>query len=96
MIPVKYNLRNLVVRKTTTIASGLGLALVVFVLASVLMLAEGIKRTLGRSAADDVAIILRKGADAELSSGVANSQIGILVANPGVAKAEDGQPIASG
>jgi len=38
MIPVKYNLRNLAVRKTTSIAAGLGLGLVVFVFASVLML----------------------------------------------------------
>jgi putative ABC transport system permease protein len=96
MIPVKYNLRNLVVRKTTSIASGLGLALVVFVLASALMLSNGIQRTLGRAAAEDVAVVLRKGSDTELSSGIANSQVGIIMANPGVAKAQDGRPLASG
>src|SRR4051812_7495585 len=96
MIPIKYNLRNLAVRKTTSLAAGGGLALVVFVLASVLMLSKGIERTLGRSADPDVAIVLRKGADAELSSGIADSQIGIILANPGVAKGDDGQPISSG
>jgi len=96
MIPIKYNLRNLAVRKTTTIAAGMGLGLVVFVLASVLMLSEGIQRTLGRSADPDVAIVLRKGADAELSSGIADSQVGMILANPGVAKDTDGQPIATG
>ncbi|MEZ4312632.1 MAG: FtsX-like permease family protein [Polyangiaceae bacterium] len=96
MIPIRYNLRNLVVRKTTTIASGMGLALVVFVLASALMLSHGIERTLGRAAAEDVAVVLRKGSDTELSSGISNSQVGVIVANPGVAKAEDGQPLASG
>ena len=33
MIPISYNVRNLAVRKTTTLASGIGLALVVFVVA---------------------------------------------------------------
>lgn len=96
MIPIKYNLRNLAVRKTTTLAAGMGLALVVFVLASVLMLSKGIERTLGRSADPDVAIVMRKGADAELSSGIADSQVGLILANPGVAKAADGRPIAVG
>lgn len=96
MIPVKYNLRNLAVRKATTVAAGAGLALVVFVLASVLMLSNGIERTLGRSAAEDVAVILRKGADAELASSLTNNQIGLIAANPGVANAEDGQPLAVG
>jgi len=96
MIPIKYNIRNLVVRKTTTIASGLGLALVVFVLASALMLSTGIERTLGRSAAEDVAVVLRKGSETELTSGIPNAQVGLILANPGVAKADDGQPLASG
>ncbi|MBK8254687.1 MAG: ABC transporter permease [Polyangiaceae bacterium] len=95
MIPIKYNIRNLVVRKTTTLASGLGLALVVFVLASALMLSNGIERTLGRAAAEDVAVVLRKGSDTELSSGIGSSQVGMIVANPGVAKDDDGQPLAS-
>ena len=68
MIPVSYNLRNLTVRKTTTLAAALGLALVVFVFASTLMLANGIERTLGRTGSDDVAMVLRKGANAELES----------------------------
>src|SRR5437870_2818917 len=96
MIPIKYNLRNLAVRKTTTIAAGLGLALVVCVLASALMLSRGIERTLGRSAEPDVAIVLRKGSDAELSSGIADNQVGLITANPGVARGEDGQPVAVG
>ena len=53
MIPVNYNLRSLLVRKATTIATVLGIALVVFVLSSALMLQNGIKRTLGRSGRND-------------------------------------------
>jgi hypothetical protein len=35
MIPISYNLRNLAVRKVTTLATALGIGLVVFVLAAV-------------------------------------------------------------
>lgn len=96
MIPIKYNLRNLAVRKTTTIAAGLGLGLVVFVFASVLMLSNGVQRTLGRSADPNMAVVIRKGSDAELASGIEENQIGVMSAAPGVAKAEDGQPLVSG
>lgn len=95
MIPIKYNVRNLVVRKTTSIAAGLGLGLVVFVLASALMLAESVERTLGRSASEDVAVVLRKGSDTELPSAISDTQVGLVLANPGVAKGEDGTPISS-
>ncbi|AUX44268.1 hypothetical protein SOCE26_057320 [Sorangium cellulosum] len=92
MIPVAYNLRNLTVRKTTTLATAGGLGLVVFVFASVLMLANSIDRTLGRSAQSDVAVVIRKGSDAELVSGIEEQQIGVVLASPEVAKRPDGKP----
>ncbi|WP_437668838.1 ABC transporter permease [Sorangium sp. So ce131] len=92
MIPVAYNLRNLTVRKTTTLATAGGLGLVVFVFASVLMLANSIDRTLGRSAQGDVAVVMRKGSDAELVSGIEEQQIGVVLASPEVAKRPDGKP----
>jgi putative ABC transport system permease protein len=90
MIPLSYNLRNLAVRKTTSAAAAIGLALVVFVVAGVLMLAHGIKKTLGRAADPDVAIVLRKGADVELSSSIEEPSIGLVTATPGVAHRPDG------
>ena len=80
MVPVKYNIRNLVVRKRTTVAAALGLALVVFVVAGVQMLVHGLERTLGRGASDDVAIVLRKGSDAELPSGIQDKNVNLVVA----------------
>ena len=44
MIPIRYNLRSLAVRKATTVAAAFGIALVVFVFASSLMLSAGIKQ----------------------------------------------------
>jgi putative ABC transport system permease protein len=91
MVPVSYNLRNLMVRKTTTAAAAGGLALVVFVLASVLMLGEGIQRTLGRSGSDDVAVVIRKGSEAELSSGIEDASAGIMEAMGEVRRTSEGR-----
>jgi putative ABC transport system permease protein len=86
MIPIRYNVRSLAVRKTTTLATAFGIALVVFVLASSLMLSAGIKKTLGVSGHKDIAIVLRKGSDAELGSVVEDQHIGTILAAPGVSK----------
>jgi putative ABC transport system permease protein len=86
MIPLRYNVRSLAVRKTTTIATALGIALVVFVLASSLMLAAGIRKTLAISGHNDIAIVMRKGSDAELGSAVDDPNIGLILAAPGASK----------
>jgi len=80
MVPIKYNVRNLVVRKTTTVAAAFGLALVVFVFAAAQMLGNGIKKTLGRNANPETAIVLRKGSDNEMSSGIEEQQVNLVLA----------------
>lgn len=92
MVPISYNLRSLAVRKTTTLATAGGIALVVFVLAAVLMLSAGVKRTLSVSGAPDVALVLRKGSDAELSSGIEIPNVGLILAGKEVARRSDGTP----
>ncbi|MBC7793085.1 MAG: ABC transporter permease [Clostridia bacterium] len=94
MIPLRYNVRSLVRRSTTTIAAALGMALVVFVLAAALMLSSGIKKTLTMSGRENVAIVLRKGSDAELSSAVEKEHIALLTARDEVARDGSGSPIA--
>ena len=95
MIPLSYNVRSLFVRKTTTIATALGLGLVVFVLASALMLSAGIEKTLVTAGQPDQAIVLRKGSDTELASSIETKTVGLITAAPGVKK--DGTaPIGSG
>jgi putative ABC transport system permease protein len=96
MSPLSYNWRSLIVRKTTTIATALGIALVVFVLAASQMLARGIKQTMGKSGSADKAIILRKGADAELSSNIDQKNVALALAKPGVKQARNGTPLGAG
>ncbi len=95
MIPIRYNLRSLAVRKATTLATALGIALVVFVLAAALMLSAGIKRTLATSGSDDVAIVLRKGSDNELGSTIEDAQVGLVKSMPGV-KVANNVPVGIG
>lgn len=93
LIPLSYNLRSLLVRKTTTIATALGIALVVFVLSSALMLGEGIRNTLVSNGSSARAIVLRKGADTEMASGIESSTVGLIMAAPGIKRDGEGQPL---
>jgi putative ABC transport system permease protein len=95
MIPIRYNVRSLVVRKATTLATALGIALVVFVLAASLMLSAGIRKTLGASGKPDNAIVLRMGSDAELGSVIEESSVPLILAAPGVKIDSQGRPVGS-
>jgi putative ABC transport system permease protein len=95
MIPLRYNVRSLAVRKTTTLATGFGIALVVWVLASALMLSAGIKKTLGISGKPDTAIVMRQGSDAELGSLIEEPNVNVILAAPGV-KRDSGKPSGVG
>jgi putative ABC transport system permease protein len=95
MIPIRYNIRSLVVRKATTLATAIGIALVVFVLASALMLAAGIRKTLGAGGRADTAIVLRMGSDAELGSTIEESSVPLILAAPGVKVDEHGKPFGA-
>jgi putative ABC transport system permease protein len=94
MVPLSYSVRNLRVRTTTTVATALGIALVVFVFATVLMLAQGIKRTLGRAGSADVAVVLRDGSDAEMVSSIELPSAGLIMNAPEVRRRPDGRPDA--
>src|SRR5690242_10825245 len=87
MIPLSYNVRSLLVRKTTSIATALGIGLVVFVLASAFMVGAGRK---------DNAIVLRKGSDTEMASSLEVSTLGMIGAAPGVKRGTGGTAVMSG
>jgi putative ABC transport system permease protein len=76
-VPFQYNARSLLVRKVTSLATALGIALVVSVFAGALMLGD-ISRVLAAAGRPDTVIILRKGSDAELSSAIGNDYLGLF------------------
>ena len=95
-ILLSYSLRSLWVRRGTTLATAGGIALVVFVLASSLMLVSGVKRTLALSGSPAKVIVMQESAYAEIASRLSQSVLGIVAAAPGVAKSEAGAVLASG
>jgi putative ABC transport system permease protein len=84
MVPVSYNVRSLLVRKATTIATALGIGLVVFVLAAAIMLWFGIEKTMVGAGRTDNVVVLRKGSDTEMASSIEVGTINLILAAPGV------------
>jgi putative ABC transport system permease protein len=93
MIPISYNLRSLMVRRVTTAATALGIGLVVFVFAAMLMLLNSVDSILGASGDPGVAVVISKGSDAELSSTVENDRAGLILEKPEVARDGQGKPL---
>lgn len=96
MIPISYNIRNLRARKSTTLASAFGIALVVFVLSSSRMLENGLNRTMARAGSDDHAVLLRKGATTELTSLFSQDLLQVIRTKPGVRRGPSGEPLVVG
>src|ERR1700730_1114285 len=94
-IPLSYNLRNLVVRKTTTVMTALGIALTVAVLLSILALVNGLRTTLASSGDPLQLLVMRKGSESELVSNFTRTQFQDLKFKSGIATGKDGQPLAS-
>ncbi len=95
-IPLTYTIRSLFTRKLTVALTILGIALVVFVFAAVLMLAYGVEKTLRATGYTENVLALRKGSDNELTSGVDRDLANTLLALPHIARdAATGRPIAT-
>src|SRR5262249_25143297 len=94
-VPLSYIARNLVARKLTTALTAGGMALVVYVFATVLMLAAGLERTLVATGQDDNVIVIRRSAQTEIQSGVDRRQAGIVQSLPRIAIGGDGERLIS-
>jgi ABC-type lipoprotein release transport system permease subunit len=94
-IPLSYVARNLWARRLTTALTGAGLALVVFVFATVLMLDEGLRNTLVTTGEYDNVIVIRRSADTEVQSGIERAQANAVSSHPAIALGADGQPMLS-
>jgi ABC-type lipoprotein release transport system permease subunit len=90
-----YNLRSMVVRKATAAMTAGGIAMVVAVFVMTLAIAQGFRATLVASGSPQNAIVLRKGATAETTSGVLRSDVPLVESLPQVARGADHRPLAS-
>jgi putative ABC transport system permease protein len=94
-LPFSYSLRNLWTRKITTILTVSGMALVVYVFATVLMLSAGLEKTLQDTGSFQNAIIVRRSADAEVMSILERKGAAIIETQPEIALNEKGEPLVS-
>ncbi|MDI7261950.1 MAG: ABC transporter permease [Thermodesulfobacteriota bacterium] len=92
-VPLSYSFRNLWTRRLTTVLTASGMALVVFVFAAILMLAEGLQKTLVETGSGDNVMVIRKGSATEVQSGITRNQASIIETQPEIAMGEDGQPL---
>ena len=94
-IPISYNVRSLLQRPWSALGTAAGMGLVVAVLIGALALAAGFRAALVHTGSTENAIVLRTGADSEISSGVSRDAVNILRALPDVAKDGQGRPLIS-
>jgi len=94
-LPFGYIARNLAARRLTTTLTAGGMALVVYVFATVLMLAAGLEQTLVSTGQDDNVIVIRRGAQTEVQSGIDRTQAGIVESLADVAIGGDGHKLIS-
>ncbi len=92
-IPFSYSFRNLWTRRLTTVLTASGMALVVFVFAATLMLAAGLRKTLVDTGSPDNVLVIRKGSQSEVQSGVDREQASVIESRPEIATGADGMPL---
>jgi putative ABC transport system permease protein len=88
-----YSLRNVLTRRLTTVLTASGMALVVFVFASILMLAEGLQKTLVETGSYNNVVVIRRSSGSEVQSGVNRVQASIVETMPEVASGPMGLPL---
>jgi putative ABC transport system permease protein len=85
---IGFNLRTLPERKGSAAAAAFGIAGVVAVLVGVLSIGQGFRRAMIATGDPDRAVVLRAGADTEMTSILMRDAVRIVADAPGVARAE--------
>lgn len=91
-IPIVYNVRSVFRRPAATITTVVGVGLTVAILIGALALAAGFRAALQSSGSADNVLVMRKGADSEISSGLVRAAVDVIRNEPFVAPGPDGRP----
>ncbi|MBY0506166.1 MAG: ABC transporter permease [Bryobacteraceae bacterium] len=94
-LPFSYNLRNLWVRRGTTLMTALGIGLTVAVLLSILALVGGLRNAFASTGVAGNVLVMRQSAESELSSNFTREQFQDLKLRPGIQRDATGQALAS-
>jgi putative ABC transport system permease protein len=94
-IPLKYNVRSLLVRRVSTAMTAGGIALVVAVFVIVMAMVAGLGAAIGDTGSPDNVVVLRKGATTETYSAINLDQFDALKFLPQIKRDAAGNPLAS-
>ena len=95
-VPLNYSLKSLWLRRTTAVATAAGIGLLVFVLASSLMLAGGLRQTLLSAGNSSTALVMQVDAYSEGDSRIRQSALGLVQAHSAVRRDAEGRPLVAG
>lgn len=94
-LPLSYNIRNVRQRWQVTLLAIVGIALVVTVFVFLTAMASGFRLALRATGRTDNAIIVQRGSNSELTSGIPRGPAQVMIVDSRVARGADGQPLAS-
>lgn len=94
-LPLIYNVRSVVVRWRSTLATVVGIGLVVSVYVAVQALATGLEKSSANTGDARNLLVVRRGATAESTSQITPEQFRIIRYLPGIQAGQTGQPLAS-
>ncbi len=94
-LPFKYNFRNLIVRRTTTIMTALSITLTVAVFLVLMALAGGLQASLTSTGSPLNIMIMREGSQSESVSFVSRDTLNVIKYLHGIATDAQGQPWVS-
>lgn len=92
---LSYNLRSVLARWRTSLLAIFGIGLVVAVLGWLFAMSSGLRATLRATGIRENAIVVQKGSNSELTSGIANDTASLIEVDARVARGDDGRPLAS-
>ncbi len=81
-----FNLRTIPQRGGSALTAAVGIAGVVAVFVGVLSIAEGFRKAMTSTGSDEIALVLRSGADAEMTSGLGREEVRLIKDAPGLAR----------
>ena len=95
-IPIKYNIRNMKLRRGLTVMTALGIALTVTTAVFIMALLAGLQKAFTSTGNPLNVLVLRKGSTSELTGPFPAENFQTLKTLPGIAKDKNGDPLVSG
>ena len=92
---IAFNMRSLPSRIGSAAVAVTGIAFVVIVLVGVLSIGEGFRSVMVVAGSPDTALVLRSGADSEMTSVLNRDEVDVIRDAAGIARGADGKPLVS-